>query len=418
MKKVIEVRELSKKYRIGKRAQSSQTLPEAFWKFVSTPFRNARLIRSLTDFGEDSDAVNWALRDLNFEVTEGEIVGVIGRNGAGKSTLLKVLSRITEPSSGEVLLKGRVGALLEVGTGFHPELTGRENIFMNGTILGMRGKEISKKLDEIVEFSGVEKYLDTPVKFYSSGMRVRLGFSVAAHLEPEILIVDEVLSVGDAEFQAKCIGKLGEVANSGRTILFVSHDLGAISKLCSRAILLNHGQLEMDGLPKDVVSKYLQGISRLADNRMQQKASEHPVMIQSVRFVLANGQQVSRLLTGDSFFIEIEYSSDYEETIPPSVCFHLFFKSENGVNLFILSTKYSHLQTNRLSARSTLRVKIKKLPLLAGTYFIDVCVKDGNDTLLYIDQFQKFVVEGGNMDGYQKLPSTSAGPFALEHEWV
>jgi ABC-type polysaccharide/polyol phosphate transport system ATPase subunit len=200
----------------------------------------------------------WALRNIDVEVQEGEAVGLIGRNGAGKSTLLKIVSRITLPTEGRALVRGRVGTLLEVGTGFHPELTGRENIFLNGAVLGMKRREIMSKYEEIVDFAGVERFIETPVKRYSSGMYVRLAFAVAAHLEPEILLVDEVLSVGDAEFQRKCLGKMRDVAGHGRTVLFVSHDLGAIRRLCSRAVLLERGAVVADGPPTDVVSSYLQ----------------------------------------------------------------------------------------------------------------------------------------------------------------
>jgi len=201
----------------------------------------------------------WALRDVSFNVKQGEVIGLIGRNGAGKSTLLKIISRISEPSSGKITLNGRVSSLLEVGTGFHPELTGRENIFLNGSILGMTRKEIKSKFDEIVDFSGVEQFLDTPVKRYSSGMYVRLAFSVAAHLEPEILLVDEVLAVGDHEFQKKCLGKMGDISSSGRTIIFVSHNMGAVSELCSRAILFEQGKLITDGTVEQTIAHYIEG---------------------------------------------------------------------------------------------------------------------------------------------------------------
>jgi len=199
----------------------------------------------------------WALKDLSFDLAQGEVLGIIGRNGAGKSTLLKLLSRITEPTAGEIAIRGRVGSLLEVGTGFHPELSGRENIFLNGAILGMGRKEVSRKFDEIVAFAEVERFLDTPVKHYSSGMYLRLGFAVAAHLEPDILVVDEVLAVGDAEFQKKCLGKMGEVASAGRTVVFVSHNLDAVQRLCNRCMLLERGTLAADGRPADVIARYL-----------------------------------------------------------------------------------------------------------------------------------------------------------------
>lgn len=257
MNSIIKVSNLSKRYRIGLKDKQSDTLIGQISQGLKAPFENLKRLRQLSRFTDDDESVYWALKDVSFEVKEGEVLGIIGKNGAGKSTLLKILSQITEPTSGKIEIHGRVASLLEVGTGFHPELSGRENIYMNGTILGMTRREIDSKLDEIIDFSGVEKFIDTPVKFYSSGMKVRLGFSVAAHLDPEILIVDEVLAVGDYEFQSKCLGKMKEVANEGRTVLFVSHNLEAVKSLCSRAILLENAKITAHGLPLDIIKGYL-----------------------------------------------------------------------------------------------------------------------------------------------------------------
>ena len=261
----IRVQDLSKRYRIGLKEEMHDTMVGAMTDFIRRPLQNLRRLRHLTRFSEDGgdpQDMIWALKEVSFEVKQGEVVGIIGRNGAGKSTLLKILSHITEPTSGRAEIYGRVSSLLEVGTGFHPELTGRENIYLNGTILGMKKAEIERKFDEIVDFSGVEKFIDTPVKRYSSGMRVRLAFAVAAHLEPEILLVDEVLAVGDAAFQRKCLGKMRDVASGGRTVLFVSHNTGAIVELCQRTVLLREGRLVEDGPSKEVVSTYLIGMQR------------------------------------------------------------------------------------------------------------------------------------------------------------
>lgn len=247
---IIEVSELSKLYHIGNKLPY-KTLRETLMNAVKSP---ATLFRRNGSGGDDTF---WALKDVSFEVQQGEVIGIIGRNGAGKSTLLKILSRVTEPTEGEVRLRGRVASLLEVGTGFHPELTGRENIFLNGAILGMSRQEIKKKFDEIVAFAETEKFLDTPVKRYSSGMYVRLAFAVAAHLEPEILIIDEVLSVGDAQFQKKCLGKMGDVAKGGRTVLFVSHNMQAISSLCTKAIYLESGQIKEFDRTDSIIPLYL-----------------------------------------------------------------------------------------------------------------------------------------------------------------
>jgi lipopolysaccharide transport system ATP-binding protein len=255
--RAIRVENLSKMYRIGSRRASYKTLRETIMQTLLSPAQ--RIQRVLTGRASSASGLTeefWALSNISFEVQEGEVLGIIGRNGAGKSTLLKLLSRITEPTHGHAEIHGRVGSLLEVGTGFHPELTGRENIYLNGAILGMRHAEIDQKFDEIVAFAEVEQFIDTPVKHYSSGMRLRLGFAVAAHLEPDILIVDEVLAVGDAAFQKKCLGKMGDVAGSGRTVLFVSHNLDAVLSLCNRAILIERGQLTENGNPSEIVSIY------------------------------------------------------------------------------------------------------------------------------------------------------------------
>src|SRR2546429_4904317 len=256
MSSIIKVEGLSKQYRIGGRQEAYSTLRDSLAGAVRAPFK-----RLLSNGSNNTDTI-WALKDVSFEVLPGEVIGIIGRNGAGKSTLLKILSRITEPTSGRVELYGRIASLLEVGTGFHPELTGRENIYLNGAILGMGRSEIRRKFDEIVAFAEIEKFIDTPVKFYSSGMYVRLAFAVAAHLEPEILVVDEVLAVGDAAFQKKCIGKMGEVAKEGRTVLFVSHNMTAIRALCERGLLFDDGILVKHGPTEDAIRAYLQSVSR------------------------------------------------------------------------------------------------------------------------------------------------------------
>jgi lipopolysaccharide transport system ATP-binding protein len=257
---------ISKIYRLGLKDTEQETLGESLFSFIKSPVKNFRKYRSLYNFSDaelsdsasspKSSNVLWALNNVSFEINQGETVGIIGRNGAGKSTLLKVLSRITHPTRGRLEIHGRVACLLEVGTGFHQELTGRENVYLNGTVLGMRKREVDLKFDEIVAFSGVEKFLDTPVKRYSSGMRIRLGFAVAAHLEPEILIVDEVLAVGDAAFQRKCLNKMQDVSEHGRTVLFVSHNMAAVSRLCERGILLDEGKVIADGPIHDVVRAY------------------------------------------------------------------------------------------------------------------------------------------------------------------
>jgi lipopolysaccharide transport system ATP-binding protein len=257
----IHVEGLGKQYRIGSRKPERYvTLRDSLVSALAAPFRQAsRLLYGQPRSTVERDATIWALKDVSFDVARGEVIGIIGRNGAGKSTLLKILSRITEPTEGYAEIHGRVGSLLEVGTGFHPELTGRENVYLNGAILGMRRAEIERKFDEIVAFAEIEKFIDTPVKYYSSGMYVRLAFSVAAHMEPEILLVDEVLAVGDVAFQQMCLGRMGEVAKSGRTVLFVSHNMAAVRKLCGKAMLLDEGRVVTLGKTAGVLQRYLDG---------------------------------------------------------------------------------------------------------------------------------------------------------------
>ena len=324
---VISVENLSKRYRIGTKEEGYKTIREAIIDGFTAPIRNLRRLRKLTKFDSDlpnqlnqlnqSDGSNpsdviWALRDVSFEVKQGEVVGIIGRNGAGKTTLLKILSRITEPTSGDVKLYGRVSSLLEVGTGFHPELTGRENIYLNGAILGMRKTEIDAKFDEIVDFAEIEKFLDTPVKRYSSGMYVRLAFAVAAHLEPEILVVDEVLAVGDAAFQKKCLGKMGAVAKEGRTVLFVSHNMVAVRNLCSRAIWLKDGSLYRSGDVANVTESYLK--ESLRAESMDDVPSVIAALPPDPAFHLKSiqirqeGQPANVILNGTPIEIEICYT--------------------------------------------------------------------------------------------------------------
>ncbi len=290
MSSVIEVNGLSKQYRIG----TAERRPETFAGYVKnailSPLTNYRKIRDLARKGGDDENVFWALKDISFNVAQGEVLAIIGKNGAGKSTLLKILSRITDPTQGEVKIKGRIAALLEVGTGFHPELTGRENVYMNGTILGMTRREINLKFDEIVEFSGVSKFVDTPVKFYSSGMKVRLGFAVAAHLDPEILIVDEVLSVGDAEFQRKAIGKMKDVTTGeGRTVLFVSHNLRAVTQLCSKSIILTKGIIEFEGDVHEAVRRYVKGENVIDNSGIYQFETSKSNILQLDHATLTDG---------------------------------------------------------------------------------------------------------------------------------
>ena len=351
MSSIIKVENLSKQYRIGTR-ESHDSLRELLVGSVSSAFRGLRATQRPSDLkaanplslGESSnlhtsEPVNpsefWALKDVSFDVMPGEVVGIIGRNGAGKSTLLKILSRITEPTTGSVKLFGRVGSLLEVGTGFHPELTGRENIYLNGAILGMHRSEIERKFDEIVAFADIDRFIDTPVKRYSSGMYVRLAFAVAAHLEPEILLVDEVLSVGDAEFQKKCLGKMKDVAGAGRTVLFVSHNMSAVGRLCSRVLWVNQGRLVSEGAARDVIGQYLGSNGTAVGFREWPDSAEAPgdefVRAVSVAITDLDGSTLEMIHQTDSFVIRIAYRV-LKRMSNANVGFEL--KAEDGTAVF------------------------------------------------------------------------------------
>jgi lipopolysaccharide transport system ATP-binding protein len=308
MSAMIKVQGISKQYRIGAREAAYGTLRESIVGAIRAP------LRGLRKSGKTPYETIWALKDVNLEVRPGEVLGIIGRNGAGKSTLLKILSRITEPTSGRVELYGRLGSLLEVGTGFHPELTGRENIYLNGSILGISRKEIARKFDEIVAFSEVEQFIDTPVKHYSSGMYVRLAFAVAAHLESEVLVIDEVLAVGDATFQTKCLGKMGDVAREGRTVLFVSHNTQAVTTLCQQAAWIDHGRLVKMGRTDEVISDYLQGVGMASAKSLEQvwdnpetAPGNENVRLHAVRVVAKKDGAPTGLDMQTPFDLEVEY---------------------------------------------------------------------------------------------------------------
>lgn len=331
MKPIIKVDNVSKQYRIGVQQESYATLRDVLTRAIRAPLKWARR-------GEQADAeVFWALKDISFEVQPGQVVGIIGRNGAGKSTLLKVLARITEPTHGRITLYGRVGSLLEIGTGFHPELTGKENIYLSGAILGMKREEIKRKFDEIVSFAEIEKFIATPVKRYSSGMYMRLAFAVAAHLEPEILLVDEVLAVGDASFQKKCLGKMSEVAKHGRTVLFVSHNMTAINQLCSRAVLLADGHVARIGETSELVAEYLKAGSEGGSERVWHDPQSAPgndkVRLHAVRIVSC-GTVSSEVNIDKDVSVEVEFWNYLPGA--RNLCVNIYL--ENSMGITVLST--------------------------------------------------------------------------------
>jgi len=314
----VRVENISKKYRIGAKEAKSETFVEAIMKLVKAPMTNFRKLQNLSNFRqEDEDDVIWALKDVTFDVKMGESVAIVGNNGAGKSTLLKILSKITDPTTGSVIIKGKISSLLEVGTGFHPDLTGRENVYLNGTILGMKKTEIDRKFDEIVDFSGVAKFVDTQVKRYSSGMRVRLAFAVAAFLEPDILIIDEVLAVGDLDFQRKCLGKMDDVAKSGRTVLFVSHNMAAVRNLCQRGIMLVNGKVTFTGGIEEVVSVY--------ENNLNSNTIVNPDIFP---------------LKAKGFAIQMNSLSSRIENTSDGADLYIEFELESGENFSILGVNF------------------------------------------------------------------------------
>jgi lipopolysaccharide transport system ATP-binding protein len=375
---------LGKLYRIGQAERRHESLAGAAAAALAAPLRNLRRLRRLDTSGDggDGEDVIWALRDVSYEVQRGEVVGIIGRNGAGKSTLLKILARITEPTRGRVRLRGRVASLLEVGTGFHPELSGRENVYLNGTILGMTKREIDRKFDEIVGFSGVEKFLDTPVKRYSSGMRVRLAFAVAAHLEPEILIVDEVLAVGDFEFQRKCLGKMQEIASdgaNGRTILLVSHNANSIDTLCNRCIYLKDGRLAAIGATREVLALYLKGHTT-EGTAYYAHAGEGgggggPVVLQMARLIGHDGTACESVLFGEPFGVRMRWRHDRPL---PAVCYGVRVFGERDSLLFACNT-YNDPEFVPPGSTGPVEVtcRVESNVLIPGTYRIELVASYG-----------------------------------------
>ncbi len=380
-KPIVEVRNISKLYRIGSIGPTSlrETAEHLFSRFgrkklSPTPPRSVHQI-SARRAGPEPNTF-WALKNISFHVQPGEVVGIIGPNGAGKSTLLKVLSRITEPTSGKVILRGRVASLLEVGTGFHPELTGRENIFLNGTILGMKCAEIARKFDEIVDFAGIDAFIDTPVKRYSSGMYVRLAFAVAAHLEPEILIVDEVLAVGDVDFQKKCTGKMGSVAKEGRTVLLVSHNIGLMETLCGRAILLRDGSVVSEGTTQQVVADYLAG-SEILDSgdllHLPRHSGTHGVKFARVRILNPAGDAGTDFKMGSGMTIQLGIKTS-ERIAQPWVGITL--RTALNQQLFHCANREAGYELDPIDHDCVVECKIDAINLLPGRYVLDLSLYD------------------------------------------
>ncbi|MEY2432671.1 MAG: lipopolysaccharide transport system ATP-binding protein [Acidimicrobiaceae bacterium] len=404
---------LSKRYELGS-IERFATFRDAIVRAAGAPIRALRG-RGQAKAPSSKDSI-WALNEVSIEIAEGDVVGFIGRNGAGKSTLLKIISRITAPTAGHVEIFGRVGALLEVGTGFHPELTGRENIFLNGAILGMTRAETRRKLDAIIDFSGVEPFLETPVKRFSSGMQVRLAFSVAAHLDPEILIVDEVLAVGDIEFQRKCLGKMGDFARDGRTVLFVSHNMGIVQSLCRRSVFLEKGRVVADGPVRDVVGHYLHTLEEAVKVDLSERTDRDPRSNWYVKLqrVLVVGEDGESLATGRPARFEVELDG-----VTPRMSCRIVLRDALGIAVATFDSGVVSPK-DRLDPGQGSRFvcEIDELPLSPGRYRVDLLVRDDLRVQDGIEAAAFFHVESGMFGDRSIRVEDTLGPVAIEHRWT
>lgn len=412
MTPILEIKSISKKYRISHEKQSYLFLRDRLAGLFSNK-------TTTEDF--------WALKDVSFDVMPGDTIGIIGKNGAGKSTLLKILSKITPPYSGKIISRGRIASLLEVGTGFHAELSGKENIFLNGSILGMKQKEILKNFDEIVDFAGIEKFLDTPLKHYSSGMQLRLAFAVAAFLENEILIIDEVLAVGDAEFQKKCMGKMEDVSrNQGRTVLFVSHNVGALHHLCKKGVVLKNGTVDYQGEINAATHHYLnsvihpQGKDASAPHILYVNKdageSKNNMVIKKIELVEENGKAKPVISTWDKFAIRIHYHSKKHYPRGSAV---LQIKTMDGSKMFLLSTQPdSNLPMEINPGDGTVECVFEKIPLAAGNYFLSAGFAIPNsEWILWNEDLTEISISPGDVYRSGLAPSTERSLIAVEHHW-
>lgn len=419
----IRAENISKRFRLGMREEISDSLVGSVMKWAKTPLRNLRKLRSLSHFSDmNSPDILWALKDLSLDIKRGEVIGIIGKNGAGKSTLLKILSRITDPSSGQVEIFGRVSSLLEVGTGFHPELTGRENVYLNGTILGMKKREIDRKFAEIVEFAGVSRFIETPVKRYSSGMMVRLAFAVAAHLEPEILIVDEVLAVGDAQFQQKSIGKMQDVAHSsGRTVLFVSHNMGSIERLCERVVVMDEGKIVMIADPKTAIREYLKRCSATHSGTNIQKLprqGDGEIRFTSFEFRNELNETVQSGLSGRDLLFALGYETK-RGSVSGKITVGLSVHSLGGEPLFVVFNYHTGKIFSSAGSSGEFCCRIRRLPLNAGRYVVHARVEiDGTIADCPTLPIAYLEVEAGDFYGTGKVTTDRGETFFLvDADW-
>ena len=416
----IQVENLGKLYRVGQ-LQPYKTLRETLMNAVSAPARAvaSAIQRQRSEARETrSDNTIWALKNASFEVKQGEAVGVIGRNGAGKTTLLKILTRITMPTEGYAMIRGRVGSLLEIGTGLHPELTGRENIYLMGSISGMRRAEIDRKFAEIVDFADIEKFLDTPLKRYSYGMQMRLGFSVAAHLEPEILLVDEVLAVGDVAFQKKCLGKMGDVARGGRTVLFVSHNMGAIENLCGRCILLEQGEIRNIGRTGDIINEYLTISLEISSVPLSERKTDYTnprFIFTDIEFRNSKGEKLSSLSSGEDTSIALDYvCQDSQRLKDVKIRYDI---RRMGEAFVALDTEF-YQSFAEIPTQGRIICNIPKLPLMPGHYSVDISAYSRRIQTNQLRDAAAFYVKEGPFFSSGLLPRDSEARTLVDHSWI
>ncbi len=414
----IEFENISKQYRLG--LVSTRTLSHDLnrWWTVNILRKEDPYLKigEVNDRGHKGKSEYvWALRDINFKVEQGDVVGIIGKNGAGKSTLLKILSKVTSPTTGTIKTRGRIGSLLEVGTGFHPEMTGRENIYMNGAILGMTKQEITRKLDEIIDFSGCERYIDTPVKRYSSGMMVRLGFSVAAHLEPEILVVDEVLAVGDAEFQKKAIGKMQDVSRGeGRTVLFVSHNMASIRALCKHGVMLENGAIRYIGDIENTISNYMNSCGKMESIDLNTRFENKTLplaYITDVYFENNRGKYIDTIQSGDDIRLIVKYNS---QSLKPSII-NIGVYNTLGEKLFHLSSEYVATSKKHDEKENTITFYLRKIPLVKGVYVFNFSLWNQYDRFDWLKNGLTLNVVGGDFYNTGKIPSDGESKFLIDY---
>ena len=422
MATAIEFNNISKLYRLGMVGTGTLSHDLKRWWTINIRHKEDPYLR----IGETNDRSTkgesdyvWALKDIDFKVEQGDVVGIIGKNGAGKSTLLKILSRVTAPTTGTIRARGRIGSLLEVGTGFHPEMTGRENIYMNGAILGMTKAEINRKLDEIIDFSGCERYIDTPVKRYSSGMMVRLGFAVAAHLDPEILVVDEVLAVGDAEFQKKAIGKMQDVSKGeGRTVLFVSHNMGSIKALCKHGLLLENGKVKYSGDISQTITEYLSGNNidygvALVDRK--DRIGIGGIRVNRISITTIKNEEITHVLSGQDFKLRFYYESTLADT-QKNILLGVRINDGNGNNISLIHNRLTGNPFSVKKGEGLFELLVHNNPLNAGLYSISYSIMGNNGQLPYldfIDSAMKLKVQEGDFYRSGELAPRDFGPLLL-----